>query len=102
MLVVDVNRDGAESLAMMLELIGNEVATAHYGVEAVEQAERFRPEVVWMEVGMPRLNGYDANRRIRSQQWGESMTIVALTDGDRRAIVSSRKQPDVTHTLLSR
>jgi len=51
---------------------------------------------------MPRLNGYDANRRIRSQQWGESMTIVALTDGDRRAIVSSREQPDVTHTWLSR
>jgi len=45
-LVVDDNRDGAESLAMMLELIGNEVATARYGVEAVEQAERFRPEVV--------------------------------------------------------
>jgi PAS domain S-box-containing protein len=70
-LVVDDNRDGADSLAMMLRLIGDEVRTAHDGIEAVEQAEAFRPELVLMDVGMPRLNGLDATRR--------DMVIIALT-----------------------
>jgi CheY-like chemotaxis protein len=52
-------------MAAMLELLGHAVRTAHDGVEAVAAAEEFRPEVVLMDVGMPRLNGYDATRRIR-------------------------------------
>jgi signal transduction histidine kinase len=78
-LVVDDNRDGADSLALMLRLIGNEVTTAHDGVEAVEKAEAFRPEVILMDVGMPRLNGLEATRRIRGRPWGRGITIVALT-----------------------
>jgi PAS domain S-box-containing protein len=78
-LVVDDNRDSATSMAMMLELIGYEVRTAHDGVEAVDAAGQFRPQVVLMDVGMPRLNGYDATRRIREQPWGEGMVIIALT-----------------------
>jgi CheY-like chemotaxis protein len=78
-LVVDDNRDSAGSLAMLLNLLGNEVRTAHDGIEAVEAAERFRPEVVLMDVGMPRLDGYEATRRIREQPWGKAMTIIALT-----------------------
>ena len=65
-LVVDDNRDGADSLAMMLRLIGDEVHTAHDGIEAVEQAEVFRPEIVLMDVGMPRLNGLEATRASRA------------------------------------
>ncbi|HRI49127.1 MAG TPA: PAS domain S-box protein [Pseudomonadota bacterium] len=86
-LVVDDNRDGAETLAMMLRLLNNEVQTAHDGIEAVEAADAFRPHVILMDLGMPRLNGYDATRRIREHPWGRSMTIVALTgwgqEGDR-------------------
>ena len=86
-LVVDDNRDSATSMAMMLRLLGDEVRTAHDGVEAVEVAEAFRPQVVLMDVGMPNLNGYDATRRIREQPWGRSVVVVALTgwgqDGDR-------------------
>jgi PAS domain S-box-containing protein len=78
-LVVDDNRDGADSLAMMLELFGNEIATAHDGIEAVERAEQFRPEVILMDVGMPKLNGLDAARCIRAQPWGRGITIIALT-----------------------
>lgn len=78
-LVVDDNRDGADSLAMMLRLTGNEVRTAHDGVEAVEVAEAFRPETILMDVGMPRLNGYEATRRIRERPWGRSVVIIALT-----------------------
>jgi CheY-like chemotaxis protein len=85
-LVVDDNRDSATSMAMMLKLMGNEVHTAHDGVEAVEAADQFRPDVVLMDVGMPKLNGLDATRRIREQPWGRSVVIIALTgwgqDGD--------------------
>jgi PAS domain S-box-containing protein len=86
-LVVDDNRDAAASMAMILKLRGDDVRTAHDGIEAVEVAERFRPQVILMDVGMPRLNGLDATRRIRQQPWGQAMTIIALTgwgqEGDR-------------------
>ena len=78
-LVVDDNRDGAASMAMMLRLMGDEVRTAPDGVEAVDLAEAFRPEVILMDVGMPRLNGLDATRHIRSHEWGKSITVIALT-----------------------
>jgi PAS domain S-box-containing protein len=86
-LVVDDNRDSANSLARLLTLLGNEVHTAHDGVEAAEATDQIRPEIILMDVGMPRLNGYEATRRIRAQPWGRSIVIIALTgwgqDGDR-------------------
>jgi PAS domain S-box-containing protein len=78
-LVVDDNRDSADSLALMLQLLGNEVRTANDGVEALELAEQFRPQVVLMDIGMPRLNGYEATRRIREQPWGKDTVVIALT-----------------------
>ncbi|HYG64811.1 MAG TPA: PAS domain S-box protein, partial [Thermoanaerobaculia bacterium] len=78
-LVVDDNVDAANSLAMMLEVLGDEVRTAHDGAEAVELAEQFRPQVVLMDIGMPKLNGYEATRRIREEPWGRTMVIIALT-----------------------
>ena len=78
-LVVDDNQDSAASMAMMLQLLGDEVRTAHDGIEAVELAEQFRPQVVLMDIGMPRLNGYEATRRIREQPWGRDMAVIALT-----------------------
>jgi CheY-like chemotaxis protein len=85
--VVDDNLDSATSMAMMLKLLGNEVVTANDGIEAVEAADAFRPEVVLMDVGMPRLNGLNAVRRIRQQSWGQDVVIIALTgwghEGDR-------------------
>jgi CheY-like chemotaxis protein len=86
-LVVDDNRDSANSMAMMLKFLGNDVLTAYDGIEAVEAAEVFRPDVILMDVGMPRLNGYEATRRIREQPWGSAAIIIALTgwaqEGDR-------------------
>jgi CheY-like chemotaxis protein len=91
-LVVDDNQDSARSMAKVLKLRGHEVRTARDGVEAVEAVDEFRPEVILMDVGMPRLNGYEATRRIREQPWGQFVTIIALTgwgqEGDR---VQSRK-----------
>ncbi|HVJ83706.1 MAG TPA: response regulator, partial [Planctomycetia bacterium] len=78
-LVVDDHADGAESMTEMLKLLGNEVEAAHDGVEAVERAARFRPDLILMDVGMPRLNGLDATRQIRATDWGREVVIVALT-----------------------
>jgi PAS domain S-box-containing protein len=78
-LVVDDNADTASSLAMLLKLIGNETYTANDGLEAVEAAEKHRPDVVLLDIGLPKLNGYDACRRIREQPFGKNMLIVALT-----------------------
>ena len=78
-LVVDDNRDSADSLAMMLNIMGNEVRTAHDGLEAVDLAATFNPEVVLMDIGLPMLNGFDAARRMRDQPGGNGMVIVALT-----------------------
>ena len=78
-LVVDDNRDSATSLAMMLQIMGNEVRTGHDGFAAIELAEQFRPQVVLMDIGMPKLNGYEATRRIREQPWGQDVAVIALT-----------------------
>jgi PAS domain S-box-containing protein len=78
-LIVDDNEDGASSLARILELSGHFAQTAHDGEEAVNAAERFRPDVVLLDIGLPKLNGYEACRRIREQPWGKEMLLVALT-----------------------
>jgi PAS domain S-box-containing protein len=87
-LVVDDNRDAAETLAMLMEVTGHEVRTAHDGEAGVAAAGEFRPDVILMDIGMPKLNGYEAARRIREQPWGQGVLLVALTgwgqDDDRR------------------
>jgi PAS domain S-box-containing protein len=87
-LVVDDNRDSADSLEVLLRLKGNDIRIAYDGLEAVEVAETFRPELVLLDIGLPKLNGYDVARQIRQQSWGRDVTLVALTgwgqDEDRR------------------
>jgi PAS domain S-box-containing protein len=78
-LVVDDNHDSATSLAMLLKLSGHETHTAHDGLEAIETAAAIRPDVVLLDIGMPKLNGYEAAREIRQQAWGKNILLVALT-----------------------
>ena len=78
-LIADDNTDAAVSLAEVLQLMGHEVRTAGDGLEAIVEAESFRPDVVLLDIGMPNLNGYDACRRLREFDWGREMIIVALT-----------------------
>ena len=78
-LIVDDNQDSANSLAMLLKCTGNETHTAYDGVEAVEAAAKFQPEVVLLDIGLPKLNGYEVARKIREQPWGQDMVLVALT-----------------------
>jgi CheY-like chemotaxis protein/two-component sensor histidine kinase len=77
-LVADDNRDAAESMSTMLRLMGHDVRTVHDGLQAVDEAAAFRPDVILLDIGMPQLNGYEAARRIR-QRWGKRMVLVALT-----------------------
>jgi PAS domain S-box-containing protein len=87
-LIVDDHPDSATSLAMMLQMEGHQTQTAFDGMEAVRVAGEFRPDVILLDIGMPKLNGYDTCRIIRAQPWGKDLTIVALTgwgqDEDRR------------------
>ncbi len=87
-LVVDDNKDAAISLAMMLKIMGHDTRTAHDGIEAVEAAQAFLPDVVMLDIGLPKLNGYDVCRRIRGKAWGKDMILIAVTgwsqDEDKR------------------
>jgi CheY-like chemotaxis protein/anti-sigma regulatory factor (Ser/Thr protein kinase) len=78
-LIVDDNVDGATSLAEMLNMMGNDTQTAFDGGEAFAVTEAFRPDVVLMDIGMPKVNGYEACRRIRGEPWGQDIIIVAQT-----------------------
>jgi PAS domain S-box-containing protein len=85
---VDDNRDGAESLAVLLNFMGNETRTAFDGEEAVRVANDFRPNVVLLDIGLPKLNGFEACRRIRESSWAKNTTLIAVTglgqEDDRR------------------
>ncbi|TAH38143.1 MAG: response regulator [Planctomycetota bacterium] len=79
MLVADDNRDAADSLSALLQLSGNEVQTAYDGREAVALANAFRPRVIFLDLGMPQLTGYDAACQIRKQPWAQDAVLVALS-----------------------
>ena len=78
-LVVDDNKDAADSLKMVLRALGHEVHTAYDGEEGIEQAAAVRPEVVFLDLGMPKLNGFEAARQIRENAWGKELRLVAVT-----------------------
>jgi CheY-like chemotaxis protein len=78
-LVVDDNRDAADSCATLLELSGHRVAKAYLGGQALELGENFEPQVVLLDIGLPDVCGYDVARRIRAAAWGSAATLVAVT-----------------------
>jgi signal transduction histidine kinase len=87
-LLADDNQDALESLATLLQCDGHEVHTAGDGAQALEVAEQCRPNVVLLDIGMPKLDGYEVARRIRALPWGKAAVLIALTgwgqDEDRR------------------
>ncbi len=99
-LAVDDNRDSADSLAAMLRLLGNDVRTAYDGMEAVSAAAAFRPELVLLDIGLPRLNGYDAARRMREQSGGERIVLVALTGWGQESDRERSKAAGFDHHLV--
>jgi CheY-like chemotaxis protein len=78
-LVADDNKDAAETLGLLLEVMGHEVRRVNDGEAAVHEAAQFDPHIVLLDIGMPKLNGYDACRQIRAQAGGSSRMVVAVT-----------------------
>jgi two-component system, chemotaxis family, CheB/CheR fusion protein len=78
-LVVDDNVDAAIMLERLLQLNGKQTRVAHSGLDALEVAEQFRPHLILLDIGLPKLNGYEVCRRIRQQPWGKDMVVIALT-----------------------
>ena len=78
-LVVDDNQDAAESMRMLLRILGGEVRTANDGIAALDVAERFLPQAVLLDIGLPKLDGLRVARHIRAQDWGRSMILVAVS-----------------------
>ena len=87
-LVVDDNTSAAESLATLLEVMGNETCQAHDGLEAIDAAMKFLPDVVVLDISLPKLDGCDAARVIRERLGGSAPYLIALSgwerDGDER------------------
>jgi CheY-like chemotaxis protein/two-component sensor histidine kinase len=92
-LIVDDSRDGGESLATLLRVLGAEVALAHSGRTALECVETFKPDVVLLDIGMPGMDGYEVARRIRANPANRNISLIALTgwgqDEDRRRSVAA-------------
>jgi CheY-like chemotaxis protein len=113
-LVVDDNRDAAQTLGLLLELCGHEVRVAHDGREALAIAEAFRPDAVLLDIGLPELDGYAVARALRGEGWARDLELIALTgwgqDEDRQKArdagfdrhLTKPVDPDALQRLLER
>jgi CheY-like chemotaxis protein len=99
-LVVDDNTDAAASLALLLKMEDYEVCTAADGEEAIEQARTFEPQIIFMDLAMPRLDGLEAARRIRALPQGEHVRIVALTGWGQEADRQRTRDAGMDHHLI--
>jgi len=99
-LIVDDLADAAGSLATLVERSGMDAFVAHDGFEAVELAERLRPDLIFMELGQPRLNGTDAIARIRDAAWGRTTRICALTTRGDWDTLQSLRSAGCDHCLI--
>jgi CheY-like chemotaxis protein len=81
-LIVDDCDDAAWSLASLLQSCGHEVHVAHSGIRAIDLAERLRPGVIFLDLAMPEMDGFETAMRIRRRRWGEGIVLCALTAFD--------------------
>jgi PAS domain S-box-containing protein len=100
LLIVDDVKDGADALAMLLRMMGHDVHTAYDGEEAITAAAKFRPDVVLLDIGMPKLNGYDACHYIRQQPWGKEMFLIALSGWSQEADRRRAKDAGFNHHMV--
>jgi CheY-like chemotaxis protein len=99
-LIVDDNRDGADTLALMLGMVGNAIRTAYDGEEAVSATAEFQPDVVLLDIGLPKLTGYEACRRIREQPGGKQLLIIAQTGWGQEEDRQRTREAGFDHHLI--
>jgi PAS domain S-box-containing protein len=78
-IVADDNRDAADTTAMMLRALGHDVRSCYDGRQALSEGADFLPDTMLLDIGMPGFSGYEVARRIRTEPWGENVTLIALT-----------------------
>jgi CheY-like chemotaxis protein len=100
LLVVDDNRDAADSLAVLLELLGAEVHLAYSGGEALQAVEACRPDVVLLDLGMPEIDGYEVARRIRERTGSVGPTLIALSGWGQEEDLRRTHEAGFDHHLL--
>jgi CheY-like chemotaxis protein len=98
--IVDDNRDAADSLAMLLTMDGHQVSVTHDGVSALSVIEAVRPQVAVLDIGMPDMNGYQLAQRIRSSLPSEPMVLVALTGWGQAQDLARAKAAGFDHHLV--
>ena len=99
-LVVDDNRDSADSLGMLFRLVGHDVRTAHDGLEAIAAADEFRPDAILLDIGLPKLDGYEVARQIRRLDWGRKTTLIAVTGWGQAEDRERSQQAGFDHHLI--
>ena len=99
-LVVDDNRDAADSLAMLLRTSGNDIRTAYDGAEAVQVANDFEPEVVLLDIGLPNMDGHEVAQRIRQEPWGRRTCLIAVTGWSDEADRARSRAAGFDHHLV--
>ena len=99
-LVVDDNEDSAETLGMLLTLLGAEVRIAHDGLEALEIFDGYDPSVVFLDIGMPGMDGYEVARRIRTSYPDHRSVLVALTGWGQREDCAKARAAGFNHHLV--
>ena len=99
-LVADDDQDSAESLAMLLQMMGHEVRSALNGLEALAVAAAFEPDLIVLDIGLPGLDGYEVCRRIRQQPWAHTVVIAALTGWTRDEDRDRSQEAGFNHYLV--
>jgi PAS domain S-box-containing protein len=98
-LIADDNRDAADSMGMLLSAVGHEVEIVYDGFHALEAARRLRPEVMLIDIGMPRLNGYEVARTVRLEPWSARTVIIALTGWAQESDKQRSRDAGIDHHL---
>jgi len=99
-LIVDDNRDAADSLAMLLRITGNEIRTAYDGLEALQTAKEFQPDVVLLDIGLPKMDGHEVAQQLRREPWGQRMCLIAVTGWSDEADRAKSRAAGFDHHLV--
>ena len=100
LLVVDDNKDAAESMSMLLEMWGHDVAYAYDGPTALETAEQWQPEAVFLDIGLPGMDGYEVAERLRELPHAKDAVLIAITGYGQEDDRLRSRQAGIDHHLV--